>query len=121
MPPSHKAPSSVGGASAVRSPLASLPPVKLDSLTKLEQMKIRKSRKKRRARRRRGLDRKLAHMDDNITSNMEDSENEDAISDQDEDEDEDQHMPCSPGDEPGDSDPDCYYYRALVAARDLDR
>ncbi|KAK6864965.1 hypothetical protein PG995_001493 [Apiospora arundinis] len=110
----------MGGGNFMRSPLASLPPVKLDSLTKWEQMKIRKSRMKRRAHRRRGLDRKLAHMNNPSTANMEDSESKDEVFDKDDEEDEG-HMPYDSRDERDHFDPGYYYYHHdFAASQDLD-
>ncbi|KAK8873879.1 hypothetical protein PGQ11_004393 [Apiospora arundinis] len=102
---SHKAPLSMGGGNFMRSPLASLPPVKLDSLTKWEQMKIH---------------RKLAHMNNPSTANMEDSESKDEVFDKDDEEDEG-HMPYDSSDERDHFDPGYYYYHHdFAASQDLD-
>ncbi|KAK8048799.1 hypothetical protein PG994_010529 [Apiospora phragmitis] len=99
----NKASSSAGGVAALRYPLGGLPPVKLDPLTKWEHMQIRKIRKQRRGHRRRGLDRKLAHI--NFTINMQDSGSDDSVSDECDGE----HMPYDSSDECDGVDPDCCY------------
>lgn len=108
---SRKISSSVGAAAAHGSPLGNLPPVKLDLLTKWEQIQIRKIRKKRRARRRHGLDRKLAYINFNNTNNMQDSgSDEDSVTDTEDEE----HMPYDSSDERDDFDLDCCYHYAFV-------
>ncbi|KAK8089845.1 hypothetical protein PG997_004806 [Apiospora hydei] len=105
---SRKVSSPLGAATpALRYPLDSLPPVKLDRLTKWEHMQIRKIRKQRRAHRRRGLDRKLAHINFTTDNIMQDSEDDDSIS---EDEGEEEHTPYDSSDECGGFYPHCCCY-----------
>ncbi|KAK7969477.1 hypothetical protein PG988_008550 [Apiospora saccharicola] len=87
---SHKASSSVS--------YGGLPPVKLDLLTKWEQIQIRKVRKKRRAHRRHGLDHSSENEDDGSVTENEDEE----------------HMPYHSSDERDGFDPDCCCYYAFV-------
>lgn len=105
---SSKVLSSVGGGAANGPLLNGLPPVKLDLLTKWEQIQIRKIRKKRRVRRRHGLDRKLAHINFNNNNDMQDGErDDDSVSNNQNEE----HMPCDSSDERADLDCEwcCYY------------
>ncbi|KAK7952214.1 uncharacterized protein PG986_007942 [Apiospora aurea] len=93
---SRRVSSPQGAAAARRYSLDSLPPVKLDRLTKWEQIQMRMIRKQRRAHRRRGLDRKLAHINFTTNDNMQDSEGDDSIS---ENEGEVEHTPYDSSDE----------------------
>ncbi|KAK8139624.1 hypothetical protein PG984_000747 [Apiospora sp. TS-2023a] len=104
---SHKASSSVS--------YGGLPPIKLDLLTKWEQIKIRKVRMKRRAHRHHGLDRKLAHINLNLNNynNVQDnseSEDDGSVIDYEDEE----HMPYHSSDERDGFDPDCCCYYAFV-------